>query len=68
MSLRCPHQYFLAEVARLPQDYASFESRGLDPRAVGTILHDAAQLALAEDELAPAEIAARVRASITVPK
>ncbi len=59
-ALRCPHQYFLAEVVRLPQDDASFESRGLDPRAVGSILHDAAQLALAEGELAPAEIAAHV--------
>lgn len=44
--LRCPHEYFLAEVLRIPGDAAPFAGPRFDALYLGTLLHDVAERAV----------------------
>ncbi|MDA1195991.1 MAG: PD-(D/E)XK nuclease family protein, partial [Planctomycetota bacterium] len=53
----CPHRFFLAYVARVPQDDATLEGPVYDNRARGKALHTAFELALREPTRSAASVA-----------
>ncbi len=56
----CLHRFFLARVARVPEDAGGARGPGFDRRLYGTLVHAALHRALAEDDVPEGEIAADV--------